>query len=375
MLWTLFGWLLSIPYMFLFYALWILSCLFRPVMMASVLCLAYNPQSTLKKVRLFVMTVTYLALCHDKKWTEPKEDPASFFADSEDETIEKKTIIFVRHGESTWNDTFNKGDRSKVNFLVYFVPNLIYAAAMEFYWFVSGTEKQSWFFDAPLSNKGVSQARGIQTFLETGAAQGTNKEAELIGLMLGNTKNEDGTVSSQLVSSNLRRAISTVAMGFQDRLDKELKGDSILICPELQEISRNPDALSILESQGRAEPSFIDQEMQSVCDMERILGKQVDTRLHMGNKPTGSNGLVRMNAFCETAFNVIEKDSIIVGGHSLWFRSFFRSFLPRTFEHVSKKKKIVNGGIVAFTLLRIKDPSGYHYMMDPASITVLYGGF
>eukprot|EP00978_Attheya_sp_CCMP212_P006476 scaffold14838_cov45-Attheya_sp.AAC.4 len=64
-------------------------------------------------MRLFVMTVTYLALCHDKKWTEPKEDPDSFFVDSEDKTIEKKTIIFVRHGESTWNDTFNKGDRSK----------------------------------------------------------------------------------------------------------------------------------------------------------------------------------------------------------------------------------------------------------------------
>ena len=34
---------------------------------------------------------------------------------------------------------------------------------------------------------------------------------------------------------------------------------------------------------------------------------------------------------------------IIVAGHSLYFRQFFRTFLPHACEHVSKNKKIANG--------------------------------
>ena len=86
-----------------------------------------------------------------------------------------------------------------------------------------------------------------------------------------------------------------------------------------------------------------------------------------------------MNEFAAIAFDQIEKDTIIVGGHSLWFRSFFRTFLPRDFEHVSKKKKLINGGVAAFTLCKVTSDTGdmfeTHFMIDPKTVSIVHGGF
>ena len=65
---------------------------------------------------------------------------------------------------------------------------------------------------------------------------------------------------------------------------------------------------------------------------------------HIGNKPLSSNGGIRMSEFCKFAFSRKE-EAIICGGHSLWFRSFFQSYLPEASTHISKKK-VVNGGTV-----------------------------
>lgn len=389
--------IVSLPYIALFYGAWVVASLAQPIAFVSLLCLLAQPQSTIRKAKLLFNTLVYLLLCNDKSWTAPKEDPESFFLSddvrkSEPTKIDKRTIIFVRHGESTWNDTFNRGDRSKVSFVLNFIPNLIFAALMEFFLFVSGRDTESWFYDSPLSYKGVNQAIGLRRFLQSTPA--TEKEADFIKLMLAddhtasslghNKQNGNKTAgrgenalvspSSQLVSSNLRRAISTMALGFQDRLDKQLPDDSILIVPELQEISRNPDALSITPAGGELLPSWSDRDVPH-CDFDRVFSKQVDLSLNKGNKPVNTNGLKRLRAFCNLAFTNIERDIIIVGGHSLWFRSFFRTYLPRTFEHVSKKKKLVNGGCVSFTLKRVSMQGDFEYMIDPRSITVLYGGF
>ena len=66
---------------------------------------------------------------------------------------------------------------------------------------------------------------------------------------------------------------------------------------------------------------------------------------HIGNKPLSSTGGIRMSEFCKFAFSRKE-EAIICGGHSLWFRSFFQSYLPEASTHISKKKKVVNGGTV-----------------------------
>ena len=98
--------------------------------------------------------------------------------------------------------------------------------------------------------------------------------------------------------------------------------------------------------------------------------------LHSGNKPLSTNGLKRMDAFNDFVFSPsVKEDYVIVGGHSIWFRSFFQTFLPYTSTHVAKKKKIVNGGVVAFELIKANTKTGQKYMVDAKSIHVVYGGF
>ena len=83
-----------------------------------------------------------------------------------------------------------------------------------------------------------------------------------------------------------------------------------------------------------------------------------------------------MNDFCKFVFSgPIREEHIIVGGHSLWFKSFFENFLPFSVSHVCKKKKIVNGGVVAFELMKAKTQYGDKYMIDPKTVRVVYGGF
>ena len=97
--------------------------------------------------------------------------------------------------------------------------------------------------------------------------------------------------------------------------------------------------------------------------------------LHIGNKPINTNGLKRMDEFCDFVFTSVDEDNVIIGGHSIYFRSFFRTYLPYTVDHVSKKRKVVNAGCVALTLLKASTPNGDKFMIDPKSIKVIYGGF
>ena len=68
-------------------------------------------------------------------------DPGSIFGPhlSSGKPVDRKTIYFVRHGESTWNDTFNKGkQRSGFVFVLGFIPGLIKAILYELYLLLSG---------------------------------------------------------------------------------------------------------------------------------------------------------------------------------------------------------------------------------------------
>ena len=50
--------------------------------------------------------------------------------------------------------------------------------------------------------------------------------------------------------------------------------------------------------------------------------------------------------------------------------------MPRGTDHISKKKKLVNGGTVSVTVREATLGDGRkEYMIDPRSITVIYGGF
>lgn len=355
----------------------------RPLCLATILCMLANPKAAQAKVILTINTFRYLLLSKDKKWKKSQEDPASFFPKDDDKVtvVRKKTVIFLRHGESTWNDTFNKGDRKTSAFLMGFVPGLIRSIATEWYFLVRGKSDESWFFDSPLSEKGISQAEGVAKFLrDTDPKYATPKEAKFLRLIKG----EEAESRCVLVSSNLRRAISTCAVGMKDRLDRKLPGDKIIILQELQEASINPDAQSITPPFEKLVTSFTDSE-----GVKNIYANQTDTSANKGNKELKSNGLIRMQAFCDMLF-ADEKDDdesagnllasaehILCTGHSYWFRAFFQTYLPKNFDHVCKTKKLVNGGLVGFTLChtKVKATGEDKYMIDPTSFQVLYAGF
>ena len=129
----------------------------RPVLILICGMLLFNLPTLLYKTRLFIRGILYLLFCNDKKWKK-QDDPGVVFAQLKKEgalvraaadesgedgargnKIERKTIYFVRHGESTWNDTFNKGKhRSAINFAVGFIPGLIKAVLYELYLILSG---------------------------------------------------------------------------------------------------------------------------------------------------------------------------------------------------------------------------------------------
>jgi len=76
------------------------------------------------KAKMTAQGLLYMFFCKDKKW--PKHpDPASFADAFRKPGVKRKTVVFFRHGESTWNDTFNKGERQKKEFIIGFVPGLI----------------------------------------------------------------------------------------------------------------------------------------------------------------------------------------------------------------------------------------------------------
>lgn len=353
----------------------------RPALILICAMLLFNLPILMYKIGMFLRGTLYLLFCNDKSWKKP-QDPFTVIdpilqkekkSESYDEVIERKTIYFVRHGESTWNDTFNKGShRSQNVFIAGFIPGLIKAFLFELYLILSG-KLDSWFYDSPTSNLGLNQVEDLSQFFKSTNTTDSNNDmvAQHVSVLTASTD----APPSKMLCSSLRRAVTTLAGGFKDRLIRRPQ-EKILIIPSLQEVSRNPDTLSITPAHMPIQASWIDK-MSTKCDFQSTFTNQVDMSLHLGNKPVGTNGLKRMREFCDFVFSTSVKEGhVIVGGHSIWFRSFFQTFLPYKNDHVGKEKKVVNCGVVAFTLLKVVRKSGQAtYMIDPDSVDVVYGGF
>jgi len=202
----------------------------RPIVILVCAMALFNLPILLYKIELVIQTLRYLLFCHDKTWKKP-QDPGLVFATilQAKKPTERKTIYFVRHGESTWNDTFNKGKhRSALTFVLGFIPGILKAIAYELYLLLSG-KMDSWFYDSPLSFLGLDQVEELANFLESEGRKGP--ESEHIRIL----RSDPGSPSSKIISSNLRRAISTMAGGFRERL-KRRPADKIFLVSSLQEI-------------------------------------------------------------------------------------------------------------------------------------------
>jgi hypothetical protein len=109
---------------------------------ALLLCgmLLFNLPTLIYKIRMVFRTVLYFCLCWDKSWKKP-QDPGAIFGPhlSQGLPVERKTVYFCRHTESTWNETFNKGSRrSTLVFVLGFPFGIVKAVLYEIYLLLSG---------------------------------------------------------------------------------------------------------------------------------------------------------------------------------------------------------------------------------------------
>uniref|UniRef100_A0A061RFY4 Uncharacterized protein n=1 Tax=Tetraselmis sp. GSL018 TaxID=582737 RepID=A0A061RFY4_9CHLO len=311
-----------------------------------------SPRSAAVLRKLYLFTYGFLTMLFstDKRWSKPRLDPEVV---KDTKPADKKLLVFIRHGESDWNEVFNRG------FGPTFFVRLVKAIYREMLLLVTS---DSVFIDSSLSPLGVAQARDLLSFLDQPATPADN--ADLHALLRG----ENSVTSSVVVSSNLRRALATAAIGLQPRL-KETK-ERVLISSDLQEISFNLDANALAPPLEVPDLHAIAPEMWASFQPSELF----DPGLNSGNKPIFGNGLQRMHNFCEFVFSR-EEDAVIAVGHSLYFRSFFRTFLPFGSDHEAKRRKMANAGAVAFELSRARHEGRPVYRIDPASISVVYGGF
>lgn len=119
---------------------WAKDNFLRPVLILVCGMLLFNLPTFMYRLRKMILEgILYFIFCNDKKWKKT-QDPEVIFGPimGDQSKVERKTIYFVRHGESTWNDTFNKGHRSLLSFIIGFIPGLIKALAYELYLILSG---------------------------------------------------------------------------------------------------------------------------------------------------------------------------------------------------------------------------------------------
>jgi len=265
-----------------------------------------------------------------------------------------KTLIFIRHGESEWNYLFNNIDGISIWHIL----------QMMFFEVLVIMKQDSYFLDAPLSFEGVKQAKKLRKFLAAGGGK-SRYTAWLTGK----------DTSRAIWSSDLRRAVSTVIISLIDRMEQSEK---VHILSDLQEITRNVDSFSITPPGQPPKSSQLEQTLQNI-DMSDLLAQKVEASGNTGHKRLFGDGASRVNLFVARLFQSSE-DCFIVGGHSLFFKSFFEGYLPidsNSEDSIdSKKLKIKNGGVIGLQIGEFKDSQGNAaYQIIENSIDKIYRGF
>lgn len=278
--------------------------------------------------------------------------------------VQKKMIIFIRHGESDWNYIFNK---SKLLLL----PRLVLGAIREVLKLFNN--KDSIFIDSALSSEGVAQAKALQKFLQEYKRK--SDTADDIHEAMKALRGDAGASPSVLVSSNLRRAIATgcIAMWPRQQRTKE----RAIVLSSLQEMSRNVDTSALAGASEYPEISVV---AAATAQGSSLKAESVlDVSQSKGNKGFGRKALKSMEEFNAWCFQRSEPIIIVSAGHSLWFKNYFKVYIEQSIKtHHAKDLKMVNCGVVAFNLekgVMTYDAHQTGYKVDAGSITSLYGGF
>mmetsp|Transcript_17643 Transcript_17643/g.25444 ORF Transcript_17643/g.25444 Transcript_17643/m.25444 type:complete len:353 (+) Transcript_17643:1076-2134(+) len=313
-----------------------------------------------RKISVYLDSASFMIYSKDSKGVGPKYNKDPDLIASTTTSNKRKRLVFIRHGESDWNNVFNKG------FNLSMFARLANAIRQEFFLLPSA---DSVFIDSPLNFEGIEQAIELRKYLQSGD-QTVSKEDSNTKLLIQMLSGKDTTtLSSIIVSSSLRRAIATTTLSLWNRISQT--GEKIHILSSLQEMSRNVDTYAL--STANSCPDLPFARVAPHCD--NFSTEVFNCSDNFGNKTRTFYGIKRLQAFNEWVFKRNE-DVIIVGGHSLWFKNYFLTYLPHKVDHDAKKKKIVNSGVVAFDVYSFEANDGtISYRIDPSSLVTVYGGF
>jgi len=282
-----------------------------------------------RKIHDAARATAHLALSGERRRSRRSRDGVDPARVREIETATRKTIVFIRHGESAWNEIFNR--RFDVTF-----PGRLFG--------------------------------GLRERFERDAERRRRGEGE-----------PDATMDCVLgvrgkcviASSNLRRAVHTTVHALWCRLANGGASERVVIHSALQEVARNVDTYALASKKGELVPTpTLAKELGVAAIDARAL---FDASRNAGQKPIGRAASDSMREFAAWAMNQ-DADVVVAGGHSIWFREFFKTYLPFDSECPGKKKKIVNCGVVAFDLTFGAHPAhGEMYAVE--NVREIYGGF
>ena len=142
----------------------------------------------------------YFILSKDSKWPKSADPDTWQF---EKDGVSEVRVLFIRHGESVWNDIFNKGFGP--GFLIRVIGGLLREISLL-------DTPDSVLVDSPLSRTGYKQSYDLARFVER--VENSPALEKDLAILRGQTP---GTI---VVSSNLRRAIETVTIGLWSRLKR-----------------------------------------------------------------------------------------------------------------------------------------------------------
>ena len=347
--------------------------------------LLFTRKAFLRKMRIYLKASVHLFLSKEKRdLRKMKEENDLEFA-REDRigsgcVLEQKIeIYFVRHGESFWNYVFNRG------FNAWFPIRVMRGLFREMSAVLKADD--SFFVDAGLSDLGLLQVQRLRKFLnEVNDPFLKEEEARAlrsrhVDILRADSIKGGKTIKSILCTSNLRRAAHTGAIAFMDRFERT--NEKLFVRDDLQEMARNVDAYALANEAFETIPyTGITNVAKDRGTLKNILEKTVkyDCESYAGNKTLRRSGATDCLRFAHWATSSsIPKDceAIIACGHSIYFKEFFKLFLPKESSHKAKTKKIVNCGIIAFELSKFehKESGKIFYSIDEKTIESVYGGF
>lgn len=318
------------------------------------------------KTRMWIWASIYFCAARDRGI---KAQPSTWDDDFSGRDTRVKKVVFIRHGDSQWSSIFDRP--YNLSFLGRLVLELLREAMLWVQW-------DSVFLDTPLSNRGIDQAWALLKLIAESDgddhldADDANRRKvkelnrnQLISIIRGDVG------KSVVVSSTLRRAVSTAVMCLITRLSRG--NDKVKVMTMLQDCGRSMDTVSITLANQLPRPPLSEASRRDSGDVVALAYK----RYLCGSENTGNKGLTyeapqRQHDFCEWVFKQTE-DTIIVIGHGLWFRQFFEAHLPAGCTHNAGRRRLRHCAVVAFDLYDVKRASEVsHYRVHADSIMQVF---